>query len=199
MSAGSRDLASRWSERRRKVAESEAPVPEPDAPDEAVLQANVEAAEAIDLEAIDAGTDMSVFMREGVPDLLRKKALRALWRSDPVFANVDRLNDYDENFADPARTVAVLQSAWQAGRGYLFPEDEPEGLTETAGSEPASAAGEGRPGVEPGLTPQDSGPDLAAPSDARELRVEDPPGLALAEADAPERPAHLSLRARLGV
>ena len=130
MSDTPRDFASRWSERRRRVREeADEPTPierdeEQDTEREAMLARNREAAEAVDLDGIDEATDMSVFLREGVPDLLRRQALRRLWRSNPVFANVDRLNDYDENFADPSRTLATFQSAWQAGRGYLFPDDD---------------------------------------------------------------------------
>ena len=133
MSDTPRDFASRWSERRRRVREeADEPTPierdeERDTEREAMLARNREAAEAVDLDGIDEATDMSVFLREGVPDLLRRQALRRLWRSNPVFANVDRLNDYDENFADPSRAMATFQSAWQAGRGYLFPEDEAAG------------------------------------------------------------------------
>lgn len=132
MSDTPRDFASRWSERRRRVREDEAAArevrsAEPDEEREAMLARNREAAERVDLDTISETTDMSVFLREGVPDLLRRQAMRRLWRSSPVFANVDRLNDYDENFADPSRAMATFQSAWQAGRGYLFPEDEAAG------------------------------------------------------------------------
>ena len=130
----SRDFASNWSERRRRVAEEQrdrAEAIERARHEEenaealaAERAANREAAEAVDLDALKADSDMSVFMRDGVPDLLRKKALRALWRSDPVFSNIDRLNDYDEDFRNPKMVLTTLQSAWQAGRGYLFPEDD---------------------------------------------------------------------------
>ena len=102
----------------RKGAASDAA----DASGEDVLARNRAAAEAIDLGALGPGSDMSAFLREGVPDLLRRRALKALWRSSPVFANVDRLCDYDEDFRDPARVLHTFQSAWQAGRGYVFPE-----------------------------------------------------------------------------
>ena len=61
--------------------------------------------------------DFTVFLKRGVPELLRKTALRKLWRTDPVFANVDGLNDYDEDFRNPAHSV--YKSLWQVGRGFL--------------------------------------------------------------------------------
>ncbi len=52
-----------------------------------------------DIETLDADSDFSVFLRDGVPEHLKKLALRKLWASDPVFANLDGLNDYDEDFS----------------------------------------------------------------------------------------------------
>lgn len=40
-----------------------------------------------DIDKMDDGSDFSVFLKEGVPDLLRRKALRKLWRLNPVFAD----------------------------------------------------------------------------------------------------------------
>jgi hypothetical protein len=67
------------------------------------LRTNREAAEAVDLDNVGKTTDIKLFMKDGVPGALRKKALAALWRSDPVLANLDGLNDHDE----------------ETGRGYL--------------------------------------------------------------------------------
>ena len=124
---------SRWSRRKRGVAPEAAEAsPEPTAPEPEVspevLEANRAAAEAVDLETIGRGSDMSVFERAGVPDWLRRRAFAALWRSDPVFANLDGLNDYDEDFASPSLVMKTFKSAWQAGRGYLkeTPEDGAE-------------------------------------------------------------------------
>ena len=52
-----------------------------------------------DIEDLNENSDFSVFLQEGVPDDLRKLALRKLWKSDPVLANLDGLNDYDEDFS----------------------------------------------------------------------------------------------------
>jgi len=122
---------SRWSRRKleaREAAEKpvaeEASVPQEEdagtiAAREAELQANREAAEAVDLATLSEKSDFSVFMKDGVPAVLRRQAMAALWRSSPVFANVDGLVDYGEDFTDPGLTPKTLQSAWQAGRGYL--------------------------------------------------------------------------------
>ena len=48
-----------------------------------------------DVETLTYDSDFSVFLREGVPERLKQAALRKLWLSNPVFANLDGLNDYD--------------------------------------------------------------------------------------------------------
>jgi hypothetical protein len=135
---------SRWSRRKRATRRPDAKEPqsdetreapegaqgterdaEADAAREAELRANREAAEAVDLETLNEDSDFSVFMKEGVPHLLRRRAMAALWRSSPVFANLDRLVDYDDDFGSPDLVAKTLQSAWQVGRGYL--KDAPGG------------------------------------------------------------------------
>jgi hypothetical protein len=143
------NILSRWSRRKLAAREPEAKR-EPDQPREtpeeeaerlaardAELQANREAAEAIDLEKLDDTTDFSVFMKAGVPELLRRQAMAVLWRSNPVYANLDGLVDYGEDFGRPELIMKTFASGWQSGRGYL------KELIEDAA--PADAAGTGAP------------------------------------------------------
>ncbi|PTB95899.1 DUF3306 domain-containing protein, partial [Marinobacter sp. Z-F4-2] len=51
-----------------------------------------------DPENIQLGTDITGFMRKEIPEFLRRKALRGLWKSNPVLAVLDGLNDYDEDY-----------------------------------------------------------------------------------------------------
>lgn len=71
-----------------------------------------------DVDSLDYESDYRGFMAEGVSEDLRNRALRRLWRSNPVLANVDGLNDYDEDFTDAATVVAGLKSAYKAIGGY---------------------------------------------------------------------------------
>ncbi len=80
--------------------------------------ANREAAEAVDLEALSFESDYSVFLKKGVPSALKNAALRKLWSSNPVLANVDGLNDYDEDFRLGNQLGREFKSAWEVGRGY---------------------------------------------------------------------------------
>ena len=66
-----------------------------------------------DPDAMEMGDDFSVFMSKAVPDRIRRRALRTLWRSNPVLANVDMLVDYGEDFTDSAMVVENMQTAYQ--------------------------------------------------------------------------------------
>ena len=72
------------------------------------------------------GDDFSAFMSKAVPEHLRRQALRTLWRSNPVLACVDGLNDYDDDF----RTIGVLKepikTAYQVGKGMMYHLQEVE-------------------------------------------------------------------------
>ena len=120
-------VISRWSRRKRGIAvetdqEKKISAEEQKEVDEALeaeLLENRQAAEEIDLDTIDEESDLSIFMKAGVPEALKKQALAALWRSNPVFANIDGLNDYDEDFGSSDLIMKTFKSAWQAGKGYM--------------------------------------------------------------------------------
>ena len=50
---------------------------------------------------------------------LRKLALRKLWTSNPILANVDGLLDYGEDFTDAAVGAGVVETTYQVGKGML--------------------------------------------------------------------------------
>lgn len=70
-------------------------------------------------EEMGEGDDFRAFMGEAVPARLKTRALRQLWKVNPVLANVDGLVDYGEDFTDAAMCVENLQSAYQVGKGML--------------------------------------------------------------------------------
>lgn len=130
------NLFSRWSRRKRRVAEEDLAQPpakvgldepvqeEPETPEEEA--ALLERLNLPSPESLKAGDDFSVFMKAGVPEFLRKRALRVLWRSNPVLANLDGLNDYDDDFRSPELTKKVLATAYKVGRGLLRDDPSPE-------------------------------------------------------------------------
>ena len=90
----------------------------------AVLEEKTDAELLVELDLPDPSTlvmgdDFSVFMSKTVPDRIRRRALRTLWRSNPVLANVDMLVDYGEDFTDAAMAVENIQTAYQVGKGML--------------------------------------------------------------------------------
>ncbi|PHQ25746.1 hypothetical protein CLH62_09070 [Marinobacter guineae] len=72
-----------------------------------------------DPDAIELGTDVTGFMRKEIPDFLRRKALRALWKSNPVLAVLDGLNDYDEDFTDAGATIKGAKTLYKVGQGLI--------------------------------------------------------------------------------
>ena len=145
-------FASRWSRLKREAkadapesggeAEAEAGVTEPEAPvdddrpDEEVL----EELGLPDPDTLKAGDNFTAFMAKAVPARLRNRALRKLWISDPVLANLDELLDYGEDFTDAATVVENLQTAYQVGKGFV---DKVAGLPESGAEEDAGSAEEG--------------------------------------------------------
>lgn len=89
----------------------------------AVSEEDITALEAIDIDAMDYDADFTPFMRAGVPDVLRRRALRKLWSTNPILANLDGMNDYDEDFTDAKLAVAVLKTAFKPIGGYMTDEE----------------------------------------------------------------------------
>lgn len=118
-----------WSRRRAAVkAEAEAEVKAVEdaqlAEDLAELEEKTDAQilEELDLpdpDTMEAGADFSRFMKAAVPDRLRRRALRKLWLTNPMLANLDELLDYGDDFTDSAMIIENMQTAYQVGKGML--------------------------------------------------------------------------------
>ncbi|MEP1536266.1 MAG: DUF3306 domain-containing protein [Paracoccaceae bacterium] len=72
-----------------------------------------------DPSQMDAESDFKVFLQDTVPARLRTRALRQLWRVNPVLANLDGLIDYGEDYTDAATVIENLQTTYQVGKGML--------------------------------------------------------------------------------
>ena len=170
-----------WSRRKAAVqAEAEAEVLATEEQAIAIQQAELEEksdAEILaefnlpDPDQLQAGDDVSGFMVKAVPDRLRRRALRRLWRLNPVLANVDGLVDYGEDYTDAACVIENIQTAYQVGKGMLAhvevltaqaepeaPETETEADVAAADEEPAIAA---EPASEPVLMAEVEEPEDA--------------------------------------
>lgn len=202
-----RGVLARWSQRKRDVAREETLSPvEPEEPaveaeeseedEEAAF--NRAAAEAVDLDALGYESDFSVFFRRGVPAALQSAARAKLWRSSPVLANLDQMNEYDEDFASRKLILKSFKSAWQAGRGYLDKVERVLGDTEVAATDvPGDAV------VPPGARPREPEPPALAEEredDALAEAAEGTPEVVVAEAheeNSEDEARRVPLRARL--
>ncbi len=72
-----------------------------------------------DPDTLSKGDDFAAFMAKAVPEHIRKRALRKLWRSNPVLACVDGLNDYDDDYLSGSFGNAPVQTSYQVGKGLL--------------------------------------------------------------------------------
>jgi Protein of unknown function (DUF3306) len=70
-----------------------------------------------DLENLAQGTDIKGFLKDEIPEFLRRKALRALWRSNPIFGVLDRLNEYDEDYSKAIVPIGGVKTAYKVGKG----------------------------------------------------------------------------------
>ena len=122
-------VQSAWS--RRKAAVVAEAVAEERAAEDAVISKQHEAlAEKTEVEVLEElglpdpdamvqGDDFKAFLRKTVPEHLRKRALRTLWRSNPVLACVDGLNDYDDDYLTGSFGQGPISTTYQVGKGML--------------------------------------------------------------------------------
>jgi hypothetical protein len=95
-----------------------------------------------DVETLNYESDYHGFMAEGVSEDLRNRALRRLWRSNPILANIDGLNDYDEDFTDAALVKPGMKTAFDAIRGYASDKGDAEEDEDTTSVATAEAEAE---------------------------------------------------------
>lgn len=126
-----------------------------------------------DPAGLTASDDVAAFMRKGVPARLRSLALRRLWRLDPVLANLDGLNDYDDDYTDAAMLAGVVKTTYQVGRGgaaHLQDAADRLAAAEKAGSAPGRPeAAEQAPDGADGSGVADDGPADAGGDELREV------------------------------
>ncbi len=148
------------------------------------------------LDAITAGTDMTVFMHPGVPDSVRQAALRKLWTVDPAIRDfVSPALDYAYDWNTPGGAPGygplgaaddVVRMLGEIVDGYarILAPDEPDAGPAREGEDAVSAAS--TPGDAP--RPPAEGPDGDAEPVAR-IEQPSPPGVtttsAVLRTDAP--------------
>lgn len=126
----SEGFLSRWSRRKVEAKQEDAVVSEeivapptdaPEAPQDGAEPWSEEELAELEraAEEVTEETGVQRFLDPRVPQAIRNIALRRLWRSNPVFACLDGLNDYEEDYTDAAVVIAGMKSAYRVGKGFL--------------------------------------------------------------------------------
>jgi len=118
---------SRWSDRKLKVDSEEIEQALPDSLPEKIPEDEFEGKsdeeilsilELPEPETLKLGDTVEKFMDGRVPERIRLRALRAFWKTNPVLANIDGLDEYCEDYTDAATVIENLQTIYQVGKGY---------------------------------------------------------------------------------
>lgn len=138
------------------------------------------------LDTLNADSDFAPFMREGVPEIIKRKAMRILWRANPLFGFRDGLNDYDEDFNIVHKIIEEGVGAYKVGRGHLSEEElqkmMPENARRAFDEDEEEEGEEDLNSDEPPSEPADS--ELAENASEAEDIASD-------TADAPEEPSEI--------
>lgn len=177
-------------------AAADAPAPEAAADPEAAQAAEARRRDLVeslpDPDTLGPDDDFAQFLQDGVPEQLRQRALRRLWLSDPVFANLDRLVDYDLDYTDAATVVENLKTAYKVGRGMIDDTAASEaGTAEAPADAQAAAESPGETadaGAAPASDPTESEPPAEAPDDVSEAAQDPGDTTAAQTSDAPAQP-----------
>lgn len=139
------NFLSRWSRRKRAVANEESDVPAQPQPisrregaeaQTAATESGKQDTAAFDLsklpslDSIGPGTDIRIFMQPGVPAALSRAALRRAWSADPAIRDFIGLSENSWDFTEPNSII---------GFGELEP-GEAARLLASAFGDPASIA-----------------------------------------------------------
>ena len=125
-----------------------------------------------DIDSMDAESDFSVFMKNGIPEALQRRALQKLWRLDPAFGHIDGLLEYGEDFTDSGLVEAV-NTIYRVGKGMRTDEEEAAERAAVADAETAAPA-------EAEAQAEDD-----SPADSEAETQADPQAISHADADTP--------------
>jgi hypothetical protein len=146
---------SRWSDRKLRGEGDNPPATEADGTQEAPEEDEFEGKsddeilsilELPEPEALKLGDTVEKFMDGRVPERIRARALRAFWKTNPVLANIDGLDEYCDDYTDAAMVIENLQTIYEVGKGYAEQAldaleslaDDEEVVDELAGTETIS-------------------------------------------------------------
>tara|TARA_E500000178_G_scaffold19459_1_gene18338 strand:- start:326 stop:985 length:660 start_codon:yes stop_codon:yes gene_type:complete len=118
---------SRWSDRKLRPESDDADVAPPTSEeakpveDEFEGKSDEEILSILELpepDTLKLGDTVEKFMDGRVPERIRARALRAFWKTNPLLANIDGLDEYCDDYTDAAMVVENLQTIYEVGKGY---------------------------------------------------------------------------------
>lgn len=205
MSGSEDNFLARWSRRKREVEEAEDPPPplrgrvgeggEPQpqhpfpspTPDPAPQGGGEAPPEPLpSLDDLTAESDLSAFMRAGVPEALRKAALRRMWSLDPAIRDHVGLAEYAWDFNNPASmagfgAVAAGTPMARLAASVMSGQGDRRDLSEVVPETPEEQA----PAAEPPSSEVSAHLPTAVAPYAGDGRAPDPSGDLLAQGPEP--------------
>ena len=88
-----------------------------------------------DIETLNESSDYTPFMKDGVPEKLKRLALRKLWKSNPAFGFIDGLDDYDEDYSAIGIVAQEIFTNYKPGKGMVDPDEAEEEIDEVVKAE----------------------------------------------------------------
>lgn len=74
------------------------------------------------IDSLGRESDFSPFLKDGIPEDLRRAALSRLWASDPLFSRPEIHDLHMEDYSQPL-APDLVRTAWRFGRGMLENHD----------------------------------------------------------------------------
>jgi hypothetical protein len=226
MSTGDDNIFARWSRRKRTVQDSETPAPKPPeradtAKEEAAPTESQDAVAGREaeppvtplprLEDLTAESDLSVFLQEGVPETLKRAALRKSWSLDQAIRDYIGPSENAWDFNTPGSIPgfgpleagkAVVEFLSKMGGGEdvgpaavaAAPPEAPPASPEPASASPDVPAEPDSPPTGPASAEAPPAPPVVSESEP----APEGPAEAVAGSEGEERPARFAVRARHG-
>ena len=72
-------------------------------------------------EELLSGEQLRAFLKAQLPQRLKSRALRAFWRTNPVLACLDGLNDYEDDYTAAATAGKAVNTLYVVGKGFAQP------------------------------------------------------------------------------
>lgn len=107
-------------------------------PDDKVDLPIPEDLEGIDLETVGEDFDFARLLKSDVPAHLKRIGLRRLWRANPLYAALDGMNDYDDDYTDAAMGVSEMKGFFAAALSRQAEARQAEAKQAEAKKQPAT-------------------------------------------------------------